>query len=257
MNEGRPRVQKSANHPAAGRDGRAWRLLAMLAAVCALVILIRGRIYVIREIEVTGNSERSASEIAGQSGLRLGMNIFNVDRETVERNLSANPCVEVLDIEVILPDTVVLHIRERTACAAVNCAGVILMVSEDGYILERLTSVPPTEKVVVVSGMDVKIGPQGRTIESGVAGQKNVMEAVLAALRTVGMEKQVSELNVADLDNLYLMSDSGVQVLLGDETQLEDKLVWMRAVLEKLTRNGVMSGVLDVSSGKNAVYSEK
>ena len=229
----------------------------MLAAVCALVILVRGRIYVLREIEVTGNSMKSASEIAGQSGLRLGMNIFNVDAEMVERNISADPYVELLETEIILPDTVRLRVRERAACAAVNCAGVILMVSEDGYILERLESVPQNEGIIVVSGMDVKIGPQGWTIESGVAGQKDVMSAVLEAVRTAGMEKRVSELNVADLDNLYLMSDGGVQVLLGDETQLEEKLIWMQAVLERLTQSGVMSGVLDVSSGKNAVYSEK
>ena len=170
MNTGRPRVQGSKGHPAAGKDWRAWRLLAMLAVVCALVILVRGRIYVLREIEVTGNLMRSPSEIAGQSGLRLGMNIFNVDAEMVERNLSADPYVELLETEIILPDTVRLRVRERSACAAVNCAGVILMISEDGYILERLASAPRAEGVVVVSGMDVKIGPQGRTIASTSAG---------------------------------------------------------------------------------------
>lgn len=258
MNAGRPREHNDGRRSlSAGRDRRALRFVAMLAAVCVLVILVRGRIYVIREIEVTGNSMKSASEIAGQSGLYLGMNIMNVDRESVERNLSGDSYVKLLDVEVNLPDTVILRVSERSACAAVNCAGVILLISEDGYILERLTSVPETEGIVVVSGMDVSVGPQGRTIESDVAGQKRVMSAVLAAIRTAGMEKWVSELNVADMDNLYLVSDTGIQVLLGDEMQLEDKLVWTRAVMEKLTLDGVMSGVLDVSSGKNAVYADR
>ncbi len=258
MKAERPRVHESVKRPvAAGRDRRGLRFLLLLAAVCMLIILIRGRIYVIREIKVTGNSTRSASEIAGQSGLDLGMNIFRVDKAAVERNLSVNNYVELLEVHIETPDKVILEIRERTACAAVNCAGVILVVDEKGYILERLTGVPETDGILVVSGMDVSIGAQGRMIESGVAGQKDAMNRVIEAVRSAGMEKQFSELNVADMDNLYMMSDSGVQVMLGDETQLESKLIWARAVLDKLMQEGVMSGVLDVSSGKNAVYADR
>ena len=252
-----PHTQGNVKRTAAGQNRRAFRFLLLLAAVCALVILVRGRIYVLREIEVTGNSMRSVSEIAGRSGLRLGMNIFNVDKEEVERNLSADPYVELLEARVELPDTVVLEIRERSACAAINCAGVILLTDQEGYILERLTGVPQDGNLIVVSGMDVSVGHQGDTIESGVSGQKTAMSAVLQAIRASGMEREISELNVSDMDNLYLVSGSGIQVLLGDETNLDDKLAWMRAVLDKLEQDGIMSGVLDVSSGKNAVYADR
>lgn len=258
MKAERPRVQGHVKRSvAAGRNGRGLRFLLMLAALCVLVMIVRGRIYVVREIKVTGNLTRSASEIAGQSGLYLGMNIFRVDKDSVERNLSANNYVELLEVHIETPDTVILEVRERTACAAINCAGVILVVDEEGYILERLTGVPEIDGVIVISGMDVSIGAQGRTIESGVAGQKDAMKKVIGAVRGAGMEKQFSELNVADMDNLYMMSDGGIQVMLGDETMLEDKLVWTRAVLDKLMQEGVMSGVLDVSSGKNAVYADR
>lgn len=239
------------------RDGRSVNFLALLAVLCALILLIRGRIFVVREISVTGNSTRSDSEIAGQSGLSLGMNIFSVDKSAVERNLSANNYVELLEVHIEMPDTVTLVVRERAASAAVNCAGVILVVDQDGYILERLTTLPDEPDIVVVSGMNVSVAAQGRTIESGTAGQMDVLRRLLADIRAAQVQGLISELNVANPDNLYLVSESGIQVLLGDEEQLTDKLMWMQAVLEELTKRGVMSGVLDVSSGKNAVYADR
>ena len=253
LNSGRRQVHYARR---SGRQLRASRFLMMIALICILTLFIRGRIFVVREIEVTGNLQKSASEIAGQSGLMLGMSIFNVDKSSVERNLSVNNYVELLDVRTEMPDTVVLEIRERVPCAAVNCAGVIMLVDEDGYILERMTGIPREQGIIVVSGINAAVGSQSRWIESGTAGQIEVMQKVLRAIREAELEGQVSELNVSNQDNLYLISQSGIQVLFGDEEMLAEKLIWMRAVLETLTADGYMSGVLDVSSGKNAVYAQ-
>ena len=236
---------------------RSGRFLMMLAALAVLVVLARSRIFVVREIEVAGNLIRQDAEIAGLSGIRLGMSIFSVDKEEVSRNISADNYVELQEVNIQLPDTVTIRVRERTPCAAVNSAGVIMLVDQEGYILERLTYLPDIPGVIVVSGMDVSVGAQSRMIGSGTAGQMAVMQKMLSALQASGVQKLVSELNVADQNNLYLVSESGIQILLGDEERLDEKLLWMEAVLEELTGRGVMSGVLDVSSGKNAVYADR
>ncbi len=238
-----------------GRSGRLTGFLVMLAAVCALVLLVRSRMFVISEIEVTGNSAKSASEIAGLSGLRLGMNIFSVKKDEIERNISRDNYVELLNVDIEMPDKVTLEVRERTACAAVNCAGVILVIDEDGFILERRANVPDGN-LVIISGMNISAGAQARRIESNTPGQTDTACRVLDAIRTAQVQGLVSELNVSDQENLYLVSQSGIQVLLGDDTQLEEKLDWMQAVLQKLTRAGIMRGILDVSSGTNAAFTE-
>lgn len=240
-----------------GQERRSLRLLAVLVLIVLLVIVVRSRVFVIREIVINGNVQQNPSVIAGQTGLRLGMSIFSVKENEVERNLLANPYVELLEVNTELPDTVVLEIRERTACAAINCAGVILLTDGEGYILERLANMPQDTGIIVVSGMDVSIGAQGYSVESGVAGQKDVMKMLLEALDASQMTDVVSELNIADMDNLYMVSCSGIQILLGDETMISDKIIWAKAVLEKLTAEGCMSGILDVSSGKNAVYADR
>lgn len=232
-------------------------LLMLLAVLAAASLIIYGNVFVLKEIVVNGAIQKEASEIAGMSGLKLGMSIFEIDEKAVKRNISSDKYVEVTTVETKLPDTVIITIRERVPAAAVNCAGVILLVDEQGYILERLTSVPSDRDIVVISGMDVSLNAQGSMIESGVIGQKQTTKKVLEAIRLTESGKLLSELNVANLDNLYLVSKTGVQILLGDDSVLNDKLKWMQIVLERLTENGVTSGILDVSSGKNAVFSDR
>ena len=115
----------------------------------------------------------------------------------------------------------------------------------------------PDGAVLLVSGMDAYIDRQGNHIESSLSGRRAVMNQVIEALRQKELLDLVSELNVANLDEVYLVSVSGVLVVLGEAQDLPEKLEWMRAVLAELTRQGVMRGVLDVSTGKNAVYADR
>ena len=111
--------------------------------------------------------------------------------------------------------------------------------------------------MIVVSGLDVSVSAQGRQIESAKAWQLRGTLAVLTELEAMGISAAISELNLADRYNIYLVSRTGVQIILGDEENLADKLVWTQAVLEKLTQEGIRRGVLDVSTGKNAVYDDR
>lgn len=236
---------------------RLARFVLLVLTVSVAVLLLRSRLFVVREIQVVGNSEKRANDVVAMSGLTLGMNIYEVNQEKIRGNLSADLYVELVGVQIELPDTVILEIRERTPCAAVNCAGVILLIDQEGVILERTSHLPQDENIIVVSGMDVGINVRGDKIESYTFGQLDAMKRLLSAVCDSSVRQIISELNVADMDNLYLVSTSGIQVLLGTEEMIEDKLVWMQAVLEKLTENGITKGVLDVSSGKNAVYADR
>ncbi len=242
---------------AAGQYRRLLVFALLIAVVSAVIILAQGEEFLLKEIQVTGSTSRSSSEIAAMSGLRLGMNILNVDQEAVKRNFSESSAVELKNIRIEMPDTVILEVRERSVCAAVNCVGVILLIDRDGYVLHRMSSMPANRAVPLISGMDARIDPHGKTIESGTEGQLQVMINVIDAIYEAGIQTEISEVNIEDVNSIYLISGSGIQVRIGDDENLDVKLRWMRAVLDALTADGTMSGVVDVSGSNNAVYSGK
>ena len=230
--------------------------LAMVAVLVVAALVIRSRTFVLGEVRVEGNEAYTDSQIAAMSGLKIGESIFSVNENAIARSFSTSSDVKLLDVRVDLPDTVTLVVSERKARAAVNCAGVILIVDEEGQIMQRMSSVPESG-VIVVSGLDVSVNAQGRKIESAKTWQLRDMKTVLTALEARGMMSVMSELNLSDRYNIYLVSTSGVQIMLGDEENIPDKLVWAQAVLEKLTQEGVRRGILDVSTGRNAVYADR
>lgn len=236
------------------RKSRAFLLLVL--ALAGAFLLLRSRVFVLRQVNVQGNSRLSVEEVMHLAGLSYGESIFSVSERRIEQQLSGEISVELFSCERVLPDAVTLVIREREALACVHCGGEYLLIDETGYIMGRQESYPEGD-LLLVSGMDAYVDRQGKHVESSVSGRRTIMNQVIGALREKSMLSLASELNVANLDEVYLVSVSGVQVILGDTENLPDKLEWMRAVLAELTRKGVMRGVLDVSTGKNAVYADR
>lgn len=236
------------------KRGGGFLLLILVLAGAAL--LLRSRVFVLKQVTVEGLKNLSVEAVMDMAGLMYGESIFSVSGEQVERRLSGEVSVEFLSIEKKLPDAVTLTLREREALACVHCGGEYLLIDETGYILSRSDSYPAGQ-ALLVSGMDAYVDRQGKHVESSVSGRRTVMKQVIEALQQKDLLSLVSELNVANQDALYLVSVSGIQVVLGDAQDLPQKLEWMRTVLAELTRKGVMRGVLDVSTGKNAVYADR
>ena len=234
-----------------GRRGRGGvRFLLIVAVLCVAALLIKSRVFTLREIVVQGNEAWSDAEIAALSGLILGEDTLKIEKSRIKGNFLRNHYVELIEMDILYPDRVLLTVRERQPRAAVNCAGVILVIDAEGVILERMASMPAGDLITV--SMNASLSAQGRTIESSKSGELDLSE-----LDAQGMSGLVSEINVRDRFNLYMVSNTGVQIILGEKDDMADKLVLARLVLEKLTEEGVMSGVLDVSTGQNAVYADR
>ncbi len=236
--------QKRKNRPAA---------LALTLAVTAAVLLLGGRVFVVRRIAVQGNQLFTDRAIADQSGIQLGKSIFSIDEQAVFGAFAGNGDIALEGVAVHWPDTVELTVRERQGRAYVSYLGTALLVDQDMVVMRQLSDLPAGQ-MPVITGIAVSGCAVGQSLASQQAGQVQAAALVTQALWNQGLQGQVSELNVGDLDNLYLITASGMMVELGDESAMADKLTWMQAVLQQLAAEGVTTGSLDVSSGNSAIY---
>ena len=65
---------------------------------------------------------------------------------------------------------------------------------------------------------------------------------------------QISELNLSDVDNLYLVSVDGFTVRLGDDANIQAKIGSMRAVFDYLRANSLSRGSVDVTDYVKPTY---
>ena len=226
----------------------------ILAAILAIAVylLLDNYVFVVRDIEVIGAQTMGAEDVIRLAQLPIGKPLRQVREEKVRRALESTGRVALESLQTKLPNRVLLTVRERRQAALVQNAGQVLALDSDGVVIAQYQSVPE-ESSVYVTGLNVRHFALGSQI-GGDSQAVEDMVAVLRALQAVDAEALVSELNVADSQQLYFYSRTGIQVMLGSNDNMERKLQWMKSALLDLEGRGETRGRLDVSSGNKADF---
>ena len=236
---------------------RRWKkagmiLLAALLTLGAAAWLLLDSVFVANNVVIEGNTAASSEEIIRAAALELGGSIFRVDEEGIRSCLESGGRFALDGVEIRYPSTVVLSVRERTRDAMVPSSGRILIVDSDGYVVEVCTSVPESSGLYV-RGLNCRAYSLGRRIDAP-EDQLEAMRAVLEAVRRQNAGNYISELNVSDPLNLWMVSRTGLRVELGDTGRLDDKILWICSAIADLESRGETRGTLDVTSGTMADF---
>lgn len=235
------------------KKGGAAKGLVVIAVLLLAFGIFWNNFTKIRVIEVTGVTLTDADEIARRSGITTGMRIYDIDEEAIDRALGTLGKWEFLGMETEGYSTVRLHMRTRFERAVAHYAGSSLVLDEYGQVMENRRDDPEYSLLEVV-GLEIRSAVVGQELDTTDKNQIYSVRDVIIMLDQTGAYSRVRELNAKDLDNLYLITVTGLRVEIGDAENLEKKFQWMTAVLDSLEAEGVYSGTLDVSTGESAVY---
>lgn len=233
--------------------------IVVIAALTVLIVLACSQVFIVRDIMVVGNRHLLREEIVTQSGVQIGDNLLGISDAMLKRRLEENRYIEYLGHGFDYRGTLTLRISERLGMAVVNVLGLYYVLDDTGMVLECTGSVYPTD----VAGPKVTgfaIDPNSRVVVGERLpvqdhGQLEEMERVLGALDETNMLARTSQLDVKNLDNLYIMTAEGAKIELGDSAQLSRKLLIARSVISVREARGDLQGAkIDVSNGENAHY---
>ncbi len=239
---------------AMGRQSGLAGLVLFALLALAVGVLLKSQVFIIRNIEVDHVETLAPNDVIRKAGLSLGGSVFAADETRIRQNFEREGMIAFDRLERRLPDTIRLIVHERTRRAVVNYLGVALVIDDQGVVMEQLGEMP-SYNLTVVTGVRATSYQVGQRLTSDIPLQVESLLKVLSELQTQGLSSRISELNGADLDNMYMMEKGGMMVKIGDDTMLKEKLVWMQSVLDQqLYPQGTNTGTLDVSSGTSAVY---
>ena len=132
----RPSTQR---RPVSTGTGMGAKLLIMAAVVAAVVFGV-AIFFKVGRVEVQGNTIYSSEKIMEASGLELGDNLLTVSRARVAGNVKAAlPYVDQVSVGRVLPDTVVISVKEsQLVFAAQTDTNTVWLISPSGKALERI-----------------------------------------------------------------------------------------------------------------------
>lgn len=233
-------------------------LVVLLGLLTAAALIVCNNVFVIKTILVEGNQLIDEKTIINLSGISIGDSMFSLNPSKVRTCIDNDRYLSFVGLWKTFPDQVLLSVKEDTPRVQMQWSGMLVLIGKSGVVLEKTSNIDIELDVPALTGisqkvLDVKVAQPLVFTEDGLL---EAMNSILDELVLQNLQGEISELNVSILDNLYLLTVDGLQVMLGDATALPLKLAQMAAVLYDLRTKQmpIRGGVLDVTSGKFIDY---
>ena len=208
------------------------RVLAILTGIaCVLgVIYYLASTYTIKNVYVEGNVHYTKDEIKeivmegplGSNSLYLSFKYRNKGVENI-------PFVDVMNVEVPAPDTIKIVVYEKSLAGYIEFMDNYLYFDKDGYVVENSPIL--TEGIPLITGFDP---------EYVVMGEKLPVEDEIVFTNVMNITNLLAKYKMT-ADRIYFASKSDItvffdkiKVVLGDSSNMEEKIMNLPEILEKL-----------------------
>ncbi len=239
--------------PKSGRGFRSLILVLLLLLVAGIVV--QSTLFRIERVLVVGCINMSEAQVVEKSGLYPGQNMLSINAQTIEKSIDADRYLVFKEIKKdYTTRTVTLYIEERVPVATFQTLGIQYTIDSNGVILEQTEELAVIDGLIVLTGLKTDACILGRQLVAQNQNQLSAFQAIMRELNNLGCINRISELNVLDLGNLYLVSADGMAIKMGDTASIHAKVVSFFTVKEQLDTMGVSGGTVDVSLPVYPVY---
>ncbi|MEG0125857.1 MAG: FtsQ-type POTRA domain-containing protein [Clostridia bacterium] len=232
-----------------------FKLLALLSVLTVTLVVVQATVFRLETVYIIGNKQLTAQQVVMASGLVSGRNIFSINEAEVEKALSSNHTIIFNGMQKEYPHTVYLYISERETVAVMQWLGIRYALDSGGIVMsEESTKNVRYEGLPIVTGFRVSNANVGQQLMVRSQKQMDAYCAIMSELALQRYADQITEINLADADNIYLITREGVTVRLGDAKYMQAKIGAVRTDMAYLRQLGKVSGILDVSIPEDAKY---
>lgn len=230
-----------------------YALLALVFAVLVFILIFGGLLRV-RNIRVTGNARVSSEEIISLSQIKIGQLSLVNETEIVNR-IQQNPYLICKMVSLESFDTICIEVKERQEIAFLTASGIGIITDAHGYVLRTVRDANESHpELVRVQGLNVRKTMIGQRLVVGQQKQLDAVTEVLLQLSVMGGLDQIAVLDVTSLDRIRMQTMDGMEIVLGDDALLHEKLRAFLIVRQELASMGETGGTLMLTDAVNPVY---
>lgn len=221
-----PRIHRRRVEVARAHGRRRRHLIVVAVVVVALVAgglaALHSSLFGATHVEVTGSAHTSRTAVVRAAGLEGAPPLVDLSTAVIATRVERLPWVLRATVALSWPDTVRIHLTERTPVAVVADAGGFAVVDPTGRVLEQEGPRPPGLPLLATAGDPPRPGAR-------LSGRGPALAAVAAAMPE-SMVSETAEIAVASPGIVVVLTDH-VTAVLGSATALHDKFVALATVL--------------------------
>ncbi len=227
--------------------------------ICSVIILVVITVGVILSLTVLFRTENitaekskhySEEQIVSACGIEYGENLFTSDKKTAEEKIQTQlPYVETAEINIKIPDTLVIEVVEANPAYVIENNGEFIIISGEGKVLEIAQENTFDIPLVKINGK--VIAKAGEIVEFE---KDYIFSAITEINKSIEDNKfyGIEEISVESSTNITLNYSNRIKIILGLPIDIEYKIITAKEIIEqKLSKTDI--GVLDVSDCNNDI----
>ncbi len=224
-----------------------FRFLLLLAIVTVGVVVAQQTLFRLETVYVIGNEDKTPQQVVISSGLARGQNMLNIEEADIARRMSEDHTIIFKGMQKEYPSTIHLYIEERKTVATMQWLGMLYTLDSQGMVMRMENSSILPQGLPVVTGFKANSVTVGQLLGLKDIKQMEAYQTVMYELNQQIYADQVSEINLADPENIYLVTLEGVTARLGNAEWMEGKIGAVKTCMAYLRQLGKTNGVLDVA----------
>lgn len=212
INSGRHRQYRKRSFPFQG-------LFFILLLLFGIYSLLNSSFFALEKVTVSGNSQLDKAEIVKLSAISPGINIFKLKTGEIEKKILLHPRVKNVEVKRVLPREVQINMVERTGKGLLPKEGSFAVIDVEAVFLYEVGSIEKMNLPIItgVNAGNFKIGEP--IISEGLKDALFYLKVMSPEISAI-----VSEINVADSENIRMYTIDGVEVKLGNTDKAREKL---------------------------------
>ena len=232
--------------------------LGIIAIIVAIIVFaLVAPIFNITQIEVNGTSHVSKENVINLSGVKIGENIFKVNKK-IEYNIKENTYIDTVEYKRKLPSTLLINVTERTIKYQINIINSYIYIDKNGYILENSTV---KKEVPVIIGLNIDTNKilELKRLNTQDLEELNNLNKIVDAAKSIEIEKTISTINIENKNEYIIYIESqNKRIYIGDNNNLTNKMLYVKKMLEnEKDKTGSIFVNGDISSGFRPFFREE
>lgn len=233
-----------------------WTVL-IIALIASFIFFMMSPLFNVVEVNVIHNQKITSDTILSLSEIQLGENIYKTSSNKIEKNIKQNAYIESVTVSRKLPNKIELLIKERETTYMLEYANSYAYINNQGYILEITQQKAEVPILVGFTTTEEEIKVGGR-IKEGDLEQLAVVLKIMESANGNSIEPLITKIDVAHKQNyMLLLEEKKKTVYLGDASNLSNRMLYIKAMIEK--EEGIEGEIHvegDINKG-NAFFREK
>lgn len=222
--------------------------------ICLSIVVAMSIFFRVKQVEVEGNEDYTDEQIVEATGIDQGDNLFFLNRiGAVSRMMARLPYIQEARISRILPDKVIVTVKESSAVATVSTETSAWMIDRNCKLMTAVTE-SEAMGLIPVSGITPILPGAGDRVqvEAGEEGKVEYLSEILLEIEVRGLQSRIKNLDISDENSPTFTLDERFYVKLGPKGDTIQKFGVLLSAVDQLAPGD--TGTIDLSQDEKAHF---